>query len=262
MTSDLTNYTYDKETHRELACGMANQMKGGILMMIWGTALLAAVLLVTGCSAPAQVNNPIETSVNDMNKQLIAAAERGDTATLRTLVEDGVNLNTQDMQGRTAIMAAVYENKVDAVRVLIEAGADINKQDNRLNNPFLYSGAEGQLDILKLLIEAKADTKMTNRYGGNALIPAAEKGHVDNVRTLLETTDVNVNHVNNLGWTALLEAIILTDGGTKHQQIVRLLIDHGADVNIADNDGVTPLQHAQRQGYTEIERMLTDAGGR
>ncbi|QMV45020.1 hypothetical protein FPL14_15065 [Cohnella cholangitidis] len=196
-----------------------------------------------------------------MDHQLIAAAERGDTATLRKLLEEGADLNVQDMRGRTAIMAATYADKPDAVRLLIEAGADIDKQDQLKNNPFLYSGAEGLLDILKLLIEAKADTKLTNRYGGNALIPAAEKGHVENVRTLLEATDVNVNHVNNLGWTALLEAVILSDGGEKHQQIVRLLIEHGADVNIADNDGVTPLQHAKRQGFMEIGHMLMVAGG-
>jgi len=52
---------------------------------------------------------------------------------------------------------------------------------------------------------------------------------------------VDVNHINNLGWTALLEAIVLSDGGLRHQQIVQLLLDHDADMTIADKDGVTPL---------------------
>jgi len=159
-------------------------------------------------------------------------------------------------------MAATYADKPEAVRLLIEAGADIHKQDQMQNNPFLYAGAEGLLDIVELLIEAKANTKLTNRYGGVAIIPASEKGHVETVRTLLEKTDIDVNHVNRLGWTALLEAILLSDGGTKHQRIVRLLLDHGADPNLADNDGVTPLQHAKQKGYKEIERMLLDAGAR
>ncbi|HET7635245.1 MAG TPA: ankyrin repeat domain-containing protein, partial [Burkholderiales bacterium] len=70
----------------------------------------------------------------------------------------------------------------------------------------------------------------------------------------------DVDHVNDLGWTALLEAIILGDGGWRHQQIVDLLIKAGANVNLADRQGVTPLRHARNQGYTQIERMLVAVG--
>ncbi|MDI9787105.1 ankyrin repeat domain-containing protein, partial [Pseudomonas aeruginosa] len=69
-----------------------------------------------------------------------------------------------------------------------------------------------------------ADLKSTNRYGGTALIPACERGHVEVVKTLLQA-GVDPNHVNKLGWTGLLEAILLSDGGPRHQEIVRLLID-------------------------------------
>jgi ankyrin repeat protein len=197
-----------------------------------------------------------------MNNNLIAAAERGDTAGVRQLLQDGANIDTRDERGRTAVMAATHGNRVDTVAALIEAGADINIRDNRLDNPFLYAGAEGLLDILKLTIAAKADTKLTNRFGGTALIPAAERGHVAVVEELLTHTDVDVNHINNLGWTALLEAIVLSDGGPRHQQIVQLLIDHGADVNIPDKNGVTPLQHARERGFNAIERILVQAGAR
>lgn len=115
---------------------------------------------------------------------------------------------------------------------------------------------------MKLVIAAGADTKLTNRYGGTALIPAAERGHVEIVRELLANSDVDVNHINHLGWTALMEAIVLSDGGRKHQEIVQLLIEHGADVNIPDKDGVTPLQHAKQRGYKEIAEMLAKAGAR
>ncbi|MFP3381453.1 ankyrin repeat domain-containing protein, partial [Bacillus sp. SIMBA_069] len=81
-------------------------------------------------------------------------------------------------------------------------------------------------DFVKAAIAAGADTTITNRFGGTALIPAADRGHVEIVRELLTTSDVNVNHVNNLGWTALLEAVILGDGGKNHQAIVKLLIEH------------------------------------
>jgi ankyrin repeat protein len=197
-----------------------------------------------------------------MNNNLISAAERGDTAGVRQLLQDGANIEARDQRGRTPVMAATHGNRVDTVAALIQAGADINIRDNQLDNPFLYAGAEGLLDILKLTIAAKADTKLTNRFGGTALIPAAERGHVAVVEELLTRTDVDVNHINNLGWTALLEAIVLSDGGPRHQQIVQLLVDHGADVNIADKNGVTPLQHARDRGYEAIERILVQAGAR
>ena len=104
-----------------------------------------------------------------------------------------------------------------------------------------------------------ADLKSTNRYGGTALIPACERGHVEVVKTLLQA-GVDPNHVNKLGWTGLLEAILLSDGGPRHQEIVRLLIDAGADVNLADADSVSPLAHARQRGQGGIERLLLAAG--
>jgi uncharacterized protein len=190
------------------------------------------------------------------NEQLNRAAELGDTAAIFDLLQKGANINAQDEQGRTAVMAATHANQVQTVQALIQAGAYINIRDNRSDNPFLYASAESLLDIVNLTIEAGADTRLTNRFGGTALIPAAERGHVEIVRELLTRTEVDVNHVNNLGWTALLEAIILSDGGERHQQIVQLLVEHGANLNIPDKNGITPLEHAQARGFTQIEQIL------
>lgn len=191
-----------------------------------------------------------------MNTQLIQAAEQGETAIVLELLRAGAHIDTTDERGRTAVMAATHANKVETVRALIAAGVDIDIRDNRLDNPFLYASAEGLYEIVKLTIEAGADTRLTNRFGGTALIPAAERGHVEIVRELLAHTDVDVNHINNLGWTALLEAIILSDGGPRHQQIVQLLVDHGADIDLPDGNGITPLEHARARGFEEIERIL------
>ncbi|WP_409347125.1 ankyrin repeat domain-containing protein [Paenibacillus sp. MBLB4367] len=198
--------------------------------------------------------------VSEMHGTLIQAAERGDTTAVKRLLKEGADIDAQDDLGRTPVLAATHGKHAETVKALLEAGADIDKQDNRRDNPFLYAGAERLLDIVKLAIEAGANTKLTNRFGGTALIPASERGHVDVVKELLTNSDVDVNHINNLGWTALLEAIILSNGGEKHQQIVRLLIDHGADVTIADDKGVTPLQHASLRGYKAIHDMLVQAG--
>ncbi len=148
------------------------------------------------------------------------------------------------------------------LRALLAAGADVDLQDERLDNPFLYAGAEGLLDVLRLVDAAGADPAITNRFGGTALIPACERGHVEVVRYLLEHTAVDIDHVNRLGWTALLEAIVLADGGDAHQAVVDLLIEHGADLDLPDHDGVRPLAHARARGQTEIARALEAAGAR
>ncbi|MBM7587410.1 ankyrin repeat protein [Bacillus pakistanensis] len=198
----------------------------------------------------------------DMNEQLIQAAGQKETDTIKRLIEEGVDINTQDSKGRTATMIATYNNDVETAKILIDAGADVNIQDDMENNPFLYAGAEGYIDILKLTIEAGADPSITNRYGGTALIPASEHGYVEVIKELLTKTDIDVNHVNNLGWTALMEAIVLNNGGEKQQLAIQWLIHHGADVNISDNNNVTPLQHAREQGFKEIEQILLKAGAK
>lgn len=196
------------------------------------------------------------------NANLLLAVTQGNSAEITRLLEAGADINTVDDLGRTAAMIAVHTNQLDIFNLLIEKGADINIRDQRSDNPLLYAGAEGLLDFVRASVAAGADTTLTNRFGGSALIPAADRGHVDIVRELLATSDVNIDHVNNLGWTALLEAILLGDGGSRHQEIVKLLVEYGADVNLADSQGVTPLQHAKRLGYEEMVHTLEQAGAK
>jgi len=202
----------------------------------------------------------MNSNSNNLNQQLLQATQREDKEAVLRLLQEGADINVRDAQGRTPVMIATYQHNTDMVRTLLQAGADVDIRDNNKENPLLHAGAQGWLDILRLAIEAHADTRLTNRFGGISIIPASERGHVEIVRDLLTCTDINVNHVNNLGWTALLEAIILSNGDKAHQQIVQMLVDHGADVNLADRDGVTPLQHARERGFTEIERILLQAG--
>ncbi len=194
--------------------------------------------------------------------RLLAAAAAGSPAAIAEAIADGADVDASDPKGRSAVLIATQARSASAVAALLAAGADVDRQDDDRANPFLVAGAEGLLEILRLVNDAGADPAITNRFGGVALIPAAERGHVDVVRYLLTETTVNVNHVNRLGWTALLEAILLSDGGPRHQAIVRLLIEHGADVDLADGDGVRPLTHARQRGQIEIAALLESAGAR
>jgi ankyrin repeat protein len=109
-----------------------------------------------------------------------------------------------------------------------------------------------------MTLAAGADLKSTNRYGGTALIPACHYGHVETVRELL-ATPIDVDHVNKLGWTALLEAVILGDGGARHTEIVRLLLAANADPGIGDAQGVSALAHARQRGFGEMVRLIEGA---
>lgn len=201
--------------------------------------------------------------MKENNKQsLFTAIKKDDTLQLKQLINSGVKLEERDDKGRTPLMIAAYENKIAAARILIDAGADVNAQDDILNSPFLYAGAAGQLEILRLCLNAGADFNIYNRYGGTALIPACEKGHIEIVRELLKQKNFPIDHINRLGWTGLLEAIILTDGSPVYVEIIQMLINAGANVNLADNKGVSPLEHARKRGHHATATILLKAGAK
>lgn len=208
---------------------------------------LALVAVVSATSlAPAQNNGDI---------MLLDAANDGDVDAVRRWVKSGENVDARDGTGRTALLIAARANQAEAARVLIDAGADINAKDAIQDTPFLYAAAEGRNDILRhILSTGRANLRDTNRYGGVALIPASHHGHVETVRMLLDT-EIDIDHVNNLGWTAILEAVILGDGGPVYQEIVGMLVRAGARP-IPDRDGRTPLDHARAMGFGEIANIL------
>ncbi len=223
--------------------------------------IIAVSFLLQGCVLSNIVTLQLDKGGSEeMATEWFKAVENGDMGTLQHILDQKVDINAQDSNNRTALMIATYKQNVEVAKLLMDAGADVNIQDDRLNTPFLYAGAEGYLDILQLTIQAGADPTILNRYGGTALIPAAEHGHVEIIKELLSNTQININHINKLGWTALMEAIILNNGNSTQQTVVQLLIEYGADVNISDHDDVTPLQHAKQRGFKEIEQLLLAAG--
>jgi ankyrin repeat protein len=193
--------------------------------------------------------------VKDPDAALLAAAAGGDADGVALALRAGADLETRDAKQRTALLLAAAGDHVDAARVLVAMGADPDALDDRHDTPWLVTGVTGSVPMLEALLPAGPDLTIRNRFGGVSVIPASERGHVDYVRRVV-TTGVDVDHVNDLGWTALLEAVILGDGGERHQQVVRILLDAGADRSIADKDGVTALEHARAKGYAAIARIL------
>lgn len=192
--------------------------------------------------------------------QFLQAADNGDLSQMQVLMATGVDINATNRQGRTAITLASLKQRYECVEYLIAHGADINKQDQTCFNPFLLACLNNDLRLLRITLKANPDLNCLSRFGGVGLTPACEKGHLDIVRELLLHTEININHTNFVGWTPLLEAIVLNDGGATQQEIVRLLLEHGANPHMTDKYGKTPLTLAQEKGYTDIARLLVAAG--
>ena len=117
-------------------------------------------------------------------------------------------------------------------------------------------------DTLRLLLSLGASAKLvTSRYDGTALIAAAHLGHDEVVRMLI-AAKAPLDHINNLGWTALIESIVLGDGGKRHVACLTALVQAGANVNLADRGGNSPLTLARSRNFAEMVKILEQAGAR
>jgi ankyrin repeat protein len=171
---------------------------------------------------------------SDPDAALLRAAADGDADAVAVALRAGADIEARDEHDRTALLLAATYDRVPVAEVLVAMGADPDALDDRHDTPWLVTGVTGSVAMLETLLPAHPDLTVRNRFGGLSPIPASERGHVAYVRRVVRT-GVDIDHVNNLGWTALLEAIILGDGGTKHQEIVRILLAAGADPTIADS---------------------------
>ncbi len=206
---------------------------------------------------------PDSAPVDAAGAALLDAAAQGDTAAVRRLLAEGTPVDPVDAAGRTPLVVASYAADLELATVLVDAGADVNHQDQTKQSSYLIAtseiGPDDGLTLLRLTLAHGAEVAAKDSFNGTGLIRAAHRGYADIVDELLRN-GIEIDHVNGLGWTALLEAIILGQGGDEHTRVVQLLLDAGADANLADNDGVTPLGHARARGFDAIAEALTAAG--
>ncbi len=226
-----------------------------ILHIVLGLGCLCAM------AASANAQQLDAGAIERQRRTLLEAADQGHVSTINRLLMAGAKVDVRDDMNRSPLLLAVASDRIEAVKVLLSEGADINAQANDMDTPWLLAGALGRTDMLRLMLAKNPDFSKRNRYGGNALIPACHYGHVETVKLLL-ATKIDLNHVNSLGWTCLLEAVILGDGGPKHQEIVRLVLQAGANPNIADTKGDTALGHARGKSQTQIIAILEAAGAK
>lgn len=189
---------------------------------------------------------------------LLLAAHRGDVSEISRLLALGADVNLRDTKQRTPAHVAAFASQDAALRVLAEAGAEMNALENRAYDVVTIAAVADDPELMSLAIELGNNPGLTTSpYQGTALIAAAHLGHVDVVRRLI-AAGAPLDHVNNLHWTAVIEAVVLGSGGPNHQAVLKALLDAGADRNLSDRDGITPLQHAQSRGYTAMIKMLSE----
>jgi uncharacterized protein len=223
---------------------------------------LAAFSCVVASALPLAAQNAPTRDEIAVYAGLHEAAAKGDVAEIERLVKGGEKINIQDSKSRTPLIVAAFMKHADAVSALLRLGANGNALDIDRYDVVTIAAVANDLPTLKAALDGGASAKnITSRYDGTALIASAHLGHVDAVKLLI-AAKAPLNHVNNLGWTALMEAIVLGNGGADHTATVRALVEAGCDVNIPDRQGATPLQHARRRGYVEMARMLENAGAR
>jgi ankyrin repeat protein len=223
---------------------------------------IIAVAVSIGISQPGAAQVPPSQVTIEGYTDALKAAAAGDVAAITALASKGADLNLRDPRGLTPLMVAAHLRHYDAVRALLSAGADINAFDDDRYDVITIAAVADDAEMIRIAEAGGGDPKLvTSRYDGTALITAAHLGHDEVVRTLIKTR-APLDHVNNLNWTALIEAIVLGDGGPRHVATLEALVTAGADVNIADGSGVSPLSLAQRRGDTEMIDILISAGAR
>lgn len=222
--------------------------------------LLAISLAALAAPAAAQV--PPTGAEAAAYTGLHAAAQRGDLAAIAQLAGDAREREARDAHRRTPLHVAAFARQPEAVRALLAAGADSAAlEDGRYDAVTIAAVADDEATLRALLAGGASAKLTTSRYDGTALIAAAHLGHDGVVRQLIKA-GAPLDHVNNLGWTALIESIVLGDGGPRHVATLKALVDAGANVDLADRSGTSPLALARSRGYREMVAILERAGAR
>jgi ankyrin repeat protein len=224
--------------------------------------ILLVLFAVLALIAPARAQTAPGTDELRRYTGLHAAAATGNIAEISRLVSAGRDINVHDGNLRTPLHVAVFTHQGAAARALLRLGADANALDAQKYDIVTIAAVDNDVEMLKLALAGGCKaTNITSPYNGTALIAAAHLGHAEVVRILI-AAGAPLDHVNNLGWTALIESIVLGDGGKNHTDTLRALVDAGANVNIAGRNGETPLRLAKARGYGEMVAILERAGAK
>ena len=187
------------------------------------------------------------------DEQLIRVANSGDSTLVKELLEKGVPVNAKDRNGQTALIAAVLGGHTQTIKLLLQKGADVNARDIGGGTPLIWAVWEGRLEVVEVLLERGVDVNSKSFGGRTALMQAAARDHqLENWYSVLRTFFRSILHWSFFGPRYPV--------GEKDAQMVKVLLEKGADVNAKYKDGWTALMRAQYRGATEIVGLLKAAG--
>jgi uncharacterized protein len=239
-----------------------------VLWRGWVGIGMITLLAATGGAAPS----------GDLS--LLRAVRDGDTATVRSLIEQHADVNGAAADGQTPLAWAAYRNDLETVTLLVRAGADVNTSNGYGVTPLALACSNANARIVAMLLAAGANPNAAQMTGETALMTCARTGSQEAVQSLLERGAEANARENQRGQTALMWA-----AAEKHFEVVRTLVNHGADVNARSSvselpspfravtytqdvhfptkaGGYTPLLFAARSGDLESARILLDAGAK
>jgi ankyrin repeat protein len=226
------------------------------------TTRVLSLLLLTVCASAAHAQSPPSQVERARYTGLLLAAARGDAAQIRALIAKGARPDMRDGYERTPLHIAAYAKNHEAMRALVAMGADPNALEKDRYDIVTIAAVANDVPTLKVALEIGCNAgNITSRYDGTALIAAAHLGHAEVVRTLVQAK-APLDHVNNLGWTAIIESIVLGDGSRRHVETLQVLVGAGASLAVTDRNGQTPLALARARRYGEMVKVLETAGAK
>lgn len=178
---------------------------------------------------------------------LMAAAARGRADLVHALLNAGADPNARNRNGGTPLMYAVMGRRAEAVETLLAAGAAVNDRSSNGWSALMIATAKGFPQQVNQLLEAGADVNTTDIYAWTPLMRGAREGRTACVNRLLASEAVDVHRRNDRGMTALHLA---TAAG--HPKIIQALLDAGADRNVVNRGGESPLMMARRSGDPSV----------
>jgi ankyrin repeat protein len=186
---------------------------------------------------------------------LIDAVKAADRATIRTLIQQHVDVNAAEPDGATALQWAARTNDLQTAEMLIRAGANVKAANRYGVTPLHLACISGNAAMIELLLKAGADPNSALSEGETALMTAARSGGADAVSVLIaHGADINRKETwrgqNALMWAA-------AEG---HSDVIRVLLAHGADMHARSNGAFTPLLFAVREGRIGAVKTLLEAG--